>query len=222
MKLLVWLACIACVAPCVLGAQTPGSVQVVPSLLSGQTPGPAHKEGRLTVYLTTAFGGEISGGQLSIKDDGGALVYSHDMYDVKGLATVTLPYGTYSVSYNGPLWLPAQRNVVVDQSVCFLVLALPWGGMELGMPQEPTAISLKVRPQGSCTAGGVLWAKLVDTRSDYARERRIEWNGGALFDSLDYGDYVVVVVDGKQVRGLQHISPTGPVSLLEIALSGCE
>lgn len=191
------------------------------SVLSGtgavraQTAG--SERGALTISLNDTSGLKVAPGSLTIKSGQGTVVYSAT---TEGPVVVHLPYGRYSVEFENA-WSPlVSRQVVIDKPDSFVELAptfVPEGG---GLR---VSISIKVDPATSCTAGGMLWAKLVGVHSQEEMERRIVLPGGyALFEPLGIGSYVLIVVDGSKVRATVPIETTGKLTTAAVKLSGCD
>jgi hypothetical protein len=175
-----------------------------------------NQQGVLTINLTDTRGLQVSRGSLSIKSSQGKVVYATA---AEGQAIVHLPYGRYSVEFKNEWSPPARRDVVIDKPECFLELAstfVPEGG------NKPGSISIKVDPATSCTADGSLWTKLVGVYSQDVLERRIGPGGYALFEPVEGGSYVVIVVDGSKVRAALPVATTRQITTATIALSGCE
>lgn len=185
--------------------------------LAGRTAGQAETEtGTLTVNLSDTQGKGIPGGRLIITSSQGRTVYSEN---VIGSLTVRLPYGHYSVKFNSDWYTVVTGDVAIDKPQCFLELAstfVPEGG------NTPKSVSIKVSPTASCTGDGVLWAKLVGVYSPKVMERSVGNGGYALFEPLEEGVYVVIIVDGANVRATLPLATKGLVTVVNIKLSPCE
>jgi hypothetical protein len=175
-----------------------------------------HEQGALTINLTDRSGLKVSRGSLSIKSSEGRIVYTAA---AEGQVVVHLPHGRYTVEFENE-WSPVvRRDVVIDKQDCFVELAstfVPEGGNQAG------SISIKVDPSTSCTVNGSLWAKLVGVYSQDAMERRISPVGYALFEPVEGGSYVVIVIDGSKVRATVPIITTRPITTATLTLSPCE
>jgi hypothetical protein len=183
------------------------------------------REGTLTICLVNPFGKRLPPGRLSVTS-GGLSRYSAD---VDGVATVKLPYGTYTVTFEASWIEPARRVVEVDSAARFVVLTSQMEELEappksdpLGVPRDTISVSLRARPERSCKDGGILWAKLVGAFTDQVLERRVDSYGYALFEPLVAGTYVLMVLDGDRVRTLQTVTTTRRLTVLQVPLSGCE
>jgi hypothetical protein len=173
----------------------------------------------VTIHLTTTSGDKQLGGELSVYSRDGARVYSTT---TASEVSISLPYGEYAVTFTSEFLRPVRRPVKVDRPDCFVVLATSMGPEVLDIPIKAVSVSLKVTPSESCTPGGSMWAKLVGVYADYATEQRISSRGYALFEPLEMGTYLAVIVDGKQVRATQPIVTWGPITVVNLSLPACE
>lgn len=174
--------------------------------------------GRLTIYVSSTLGSPLPAGRLSISAD------SRKVLSISGMLaerTVTLPFGEYQVTFETEFLKPVRRSVTVDSLETFLVLATNMADTVLDVESKPVGISLKIQPNTSCRPGGFLWARLVGVFSDYISERKIEPFGFALFEPLEVGQYVVIVVDGKTVRAIKPVDTSGPVTVVNLELPPC-
>lgn len=172
-------------------------------------------QGVLALNFTDTRGLKITSGVLSIASSEGKLVYRSE---VGSRAVVRLPYGRYEVTFDAESFRSAHRDVVIDKPECFVVMAsafVPEGKGPSG------SISIKVEPAISCVGEGPLWAKLVGIFADVTEQREISTAGFALFDPVDAGAYVVIVVDGSRVRATLPISTTRMVTTATLDLSPC-
>jgi hypothetical protein len=175
--------------------------------------------GSLSVHITSFSGDPLPPGQLSIHYKTGELLYSAG---AKGPTTARLPYGDYVVSFAAEFLRPVRRKVTIDRPDCFLVLATDMASVDLDIPHDPVSVSIRIRPNGSCTPGSIFWAKLVGVFSDRVTERRIGPGGFALFEPVGPGAYIVIIVDGQRIRAMQSLTTWGPVTTVEIPLSACK
>jgi hypothetical protein len=140
---------------------------------------------------------------------------------VKDEAVVDLAYGDYTVSFTSKFLADAHRKVTVDRQDCFVVLATDMDEVVLDVPHEPVSVSVRVQPPDSCAPAGLLWTKLVGVYSTYLGERRVAPGGFALFEPVQPGSYVVMVVDGQKVRAMQTVKTFGSVTVVNIPLGHC-
>jgi hypothetical protein len=185
--------------------------------VSGQSDDGRH--GTLHVYLVSHLGGKLSTGTLSIRSKEGALLYTTN---ARGEVRTRLPYGDYIVSFMSEFLQPVSRAVTVESPDCFMVLASGMARIVLDGRNDPVSVSLKVQNPSGCTTGGFLWAKLTGVFSDYSTERKVSTHGFALFEPVEVGAYVVMVIDGEQVRALQPVKTWGQVTNVEISLTPCK
>jgi hypothetical protein len=172
-------------------------------------------QGTLTINLTDTRGLKLPRGKLSIKSNEGSIVYAAE---VGGQAVIRLPYGRYTITFEADWFRPARRDVVVDGPECFVELAatfVPEGG------SAPGSISIKVDPATSCASEGSLWAKLIGVYSQEVAERHVGSAGFALFEPVESGTYVVIVVDGQKIRAAFPVAMTIPNTVATIVLSPC-
>jgi hypothetical protein len=184
---------------------------------NGQSGG--RKDATLTVRIVSRFGGAMPGGRLSIRSRNGVFAYEAG---VKSEISVSLPYGEYLVSFRGDFLAPVERGVTVDRPECFTVLATDMDRVVLDVKHDSVSISVRVQPATSCAGGGLLWAKLAGVFSDDSSERRIGSAGFALFDPVEAGTYVLVIVDGPEVRAAQVVVTSGPTTVANVALAPCK
>jgi hypothetical protein len=175
------------------------------------------ERGTLTIKLTDTFGSKVSRGILSIKSSGGGVAYSAE---AQGQVAVQLPYGRYTVEFGTNWYQPSRRDVVIDSPDSFAELAAIFV-----VPEEnyaPGSISIKIDPAKSCSAEGSLWAKLIGVYTQDIMERHVSSGGYALFEPVDRGAYIVIVVDGSNVRATSPIMTKGQITTASIALAACE
>jgi hypothetical protein len=177
------------------------------------------KKGTLIVNLMDNLGERLPAGRLSIVSSQGSTAYSSE---VARSASVPLPYGRYTVSFETGFFQPVRREVVIDQPECFIILAAHMDRIVLDTPHDPVKVSLRVIPSASCSSDGFLWAKLVGVFSEYAAERRFLSAGFALFEPVEVGTYLVMVLDGRNVRATKVFKTDRRVTVVELPLSPCE
>jgi hypothetical protein len=133
-------------------------------------------------------------GTLNIYSSEGKNVFSKP---VENQVQVSLPYGAYKLYYQDGAFLPITREIVIDQPEHIIVLSEPLQSYvsHAGRP-EPDTMSVRVQAVKSCAPDGPVWAKLVGVYSQYEALRKIGANGSALFENIDDGLYVVMIVDG--------------------------
>ena len=175
------------------------------------------EEGTLTVSIMDSFGSKVGRGMLSIESSGGAVVYSRE---VQSQAVVRLPYGRYRIEFTANWYQPARRDIVIDSAESFAALAAVFVAQEENY--TPGSISIKVDPAKSCTAEGYLWAKLVGIYTQEAVERHISSRGYALFEPVDRGSYLAIIVDGSKVRATLPIVTKGQITVSTLSLPPCQ
>jgi hypothetical protein len=174
--------------------------------------------GDLSVYVVSTLGGPLPAGTLSVRSESGDIVYSGA---IKGQRTIRLPYGEYTISFDADFIEPVSRKVSIHGRERFLVLGTDMEQTVLDIPHGPVTVSVRVRPADACAPGNLLWAKLVGVFSDFAVEQRIGQGGYALFEPVQVGKYVLVVVDGDRIRAAQVLTTKGEVTTVQVALSAC-
>jgi hypothetical protein len=142
---------------------------------------------------------------------------------VTGELTLSLPYGKYLALYEGNGFSAVSREVIIDQPEALFVLTEPLRNFvsDTSSP-HPSAISVRVRPVKPCAPGTSLWAKLVGVYSTYSAERKIGPNGFALFDEIDDGPYVLMIVDETQTRAIQLVKADRKVTTVSITPQDCK
>ena len=174
------------------------------------------RQGVLTILLSDYLGSRLVGKVVIIGTDG-SKVYDQT---VDSVSRVQLPYGTYTVSLDHDVMVPVNRTVTIDRNEVFLILPTRLGSNDAGL-NDPTTVSIRVRPNKSCSGNEILWAKLVGVFSDYSAVNAISANGFALFDRVFYGQYLLIIVDGDQVRATKLIDPKGKLTNIDVELTGC-
>lgn len=176
-------------------------------------------QGTLTIDLSSSRGLKLPRGRVSIRSSQGSSVFTAA---AEGQVVVHLPYGRYTVEFDTNWFEPARRDVVIDKPDSFMELAarfVPEGG------RAPGSISVRIEPATSCSAEGFLWAKLVGVHTQDAMERRITLGGSAgyaLFEPVDDGTYILMVVDGARVRAMSSIITDHQLTTATLSLSPCE
>ena len=176
-------------------------------------------EGKLTIQLVSTYGRKLSGGNLSIHSETGTLVFSTA---IQSQTIVKVPYGGYVVTFKSEFLKSVSRRVQVDRPDVFVVLATNMAEIVLDGRNEPVSVSIRAVPPSSCIPGGFLWAKLIGVYSDYATERPLGSAGYALFEPLEVGTYIIIVIDGREIRALQPVETRGPITVVNLALSACK
>lgn len=185
--------------------------------LPGQSEPP--KGSVVTFEFVNTFGNEPLSGRFVLDSSNGRI---HDG-KVTGELTLSLPYGKYLALYEGNFFSPVSREVIVDQPEALFVLSEPlknFAGID-APPLDPFFISVRVQPVKPCAPGTSLWAKLVGVYSTYSAERKIGPNGFALFDAIDDGPYVLMIVDGTQTRAIQLVEADRKVKTISITPQDC-
>jgi hypothetical protein len=142
---------------------------------------------------------------------------------VRSQAIVPLPYGSYLVKYEGDGFASATRRLTVDRLDQLVVFTEFLEDYRIIVePPPPGGITMKVHPMKSCTPNGTLWAKLVAVYSDYSQERKLSSYGFALFEPVNHGTYVLMIVDRDRVRATRVVSTIANLTSLDIALEDCE
>ena len=174
----------------------------------------------VTFEFVASIGGEPLSGRFVLDSSNGRL---HDR-KVTGELTLSLPYGKYLALYQDNFFSPVSREVVVDQPEALFVLSEPlqnFSGIDTP-PLDPFAVSIRVQPVKPCAPGTSLWAKLVGVYSIYSAERKIGPNGFALFDGIDDGSYVLMILDGTQTRAIQLVKTDRKVTTVSITPQDCK
>jgi hypothetical protein len=177
-------------------------------------------QGQLIVRIVSPFGGKMPKGRLLVKSTKTSQI--NLVQDIEDETTINLPYGEYNVSFETKFVRNVQRNVTLDKARYFLVLAADLDETILDVKEEPVSISFRIHPNSSCGAGEQLWAKLLGAFTDQALENKVESGGYALFEPLEVGTYVAMVIDGEQIRGLQTVRTRGPVTIVDMSLTPCK
>lgn len=183
----------------------------------GQTEPP--KSSSVTFEFVSNRGGAPLSGRFVIDSSNGRV------YDAKVTqeVTVRLPYGKYLVLYEDSIYSPVSREVRVDQPEAFFVLSEPLNNFVSDEADgKPSAISVRVQPIQTCSPGGALWAKLVGVYSAYSAERKIGPNGFALFDAIDDGQYLLMIVDGAEVRATQLVKTDRKITTVSVTPQECK
>lgn len=174
--------------------------------------------GVLTIRLVSLDGRSLPSGKLSVYSSDNTLTYSAW---ARNEAKVRLPYGDYAVKFESEFLKPATRAVKINRPDCFMVLGTDMASVVLDMILDPVAVSVRVRDPESCTPAAELWAKLVSVYCDYVAERPIGPNGFALFDPVDTGKYLLIIVDGEHIRATKGVDTSGKITVVDVKLDAC-
>lgn len=175
----------------------------------------------VTVKIVSNLGNQVSEGRLIILKDDGSVAFSQT---VAKEATVTLEYGKYLATFETRYWQKAVQEIIVDQPTFFVIM--PIFEVAVLTPIFPTSFSVKVQPQTICSGESYLWAKLVGIYSHFVREERIgpigySPVGYARFHDIVDGRYMIMIVDGNQVRASKVVTAARPDAVFEFALPAC-
>jgi hypothetical protein len=182
----------------------------------GQT---QEKKGTLTISVTDNRGARIPAGRLSISSPDGSIKYSSEF---QNLGAISLPYGRYIVSFKTDFFQMVSREVLINQPECFMALAAHMDRVVLDIPHDPISVSVRIKPEASCSPGGFLWAKIIGIFSDYEAERRFGPSGFALFEPVEFGKYQIIVIDGTSVRASSSFETGSSVTAIDLPLSPCK
>lgn len=194
------------------------AILAMSACLAGQSEPP--KVSAVTFVFVASFGGEPLSGRFVLDSSNGRL---HDG-KVTGELTLSPPYGKYLALYQDAIYSPVSREVIVDQPEALFVLTEPRknvAGID-SPPLDPFAFSIRVQPVKPCAPGTSLWAKLVGVYSTYSAERKVGSNGFALFDGIDDGSYVLMILDGAQTRAIQLVKTDRKITTVSITPQDCK
>lgn len=175
----------------------------------------------LTVALRDSLGLQMPGGKLLIRNGEGKSIFSEVAQDT---ATVRLPYGRYTVSFETPFFQRVVREIDISRPEPFLVLGAEMDRFVLDGKNDPVAVSVSVTPSSSCRPDGLVWAKIIGVFSTNSFEQRIKPAGSvgvALFEPMEVGTYLIVVIDGSIVRATTFIETKKPLTVVSLSLSPC-
>ncbi len=190
---------------------------IASSRLAGQ-PGP-QKYSSVTIEVVGSHGGPQLGGSIEIFSEGVKVYSEQHTYE----ATAHLPFGKYTVVFKDIYYLfePASREVTVDRPECFFVLMEPSENLNTDFSSSKlSAVRVQVQAAKTCAAGP-LWAKMVGVYSQYSEERKIGPDGSALFDEVNSGLYLVMIVEADQPRALKEVEILGGVTKVDVTLRTC-
>lgn len=173
--------------------------------------------GSLTVLLSDYWGHPVTG-RISIVDTHGVSIYDEM---VNSRLTIRLTYGRYVVGLMDEFFVPIRREVTIDRDQAFLVLPARLAEINDAQPDQFTDVSIRVQPASACSANTKLWAKMIGVFSDYSATSIISPYGFALFESIYYGRYVLLVLDGEEVRATRFVDPKGKITTVNVELSAC-
>lgn len=172
----------------------------------------------LTVMLRTPSGTAAPPGQLRVRSIVGETIYNGALAD---RATMTAPFGQYTITFRSDFTTPIDRNVKIDRPEMLVVLAADLAETVMDVTNPLVALTAAVEPTTNCGSNEVRWAKLVGVFSDYTAETFIDRQGFALFDNIQPGTYVLVVIDGRHPRAAVPIQTSGRVTKVTVRLSSC-
>jgi hypothetical protein len=161
----------------------------------------------------------LEGGYLTVRS-ADAIILEHRPVDRRAV-TLSVPYGKYTVTFEGGTVRPRTREMVVDRSEVLLVLGTRVSDVVGHFADSvPTGISIRVNPSRKCSQGPI-WAKVIGVFSDYSAERTVNSYGYALFEPVEPGQYMVLVMEGPQVRAKQLVTVVGKTLTAEVQLDEC-
>ena len=167
------------------------------------------------LLLVSRGGDAVPAGRLTIRSDQGDVFYSATP---KGEANVQLPYGRYRVSFSHEMMLPAERDIEVKAKQTLVVLPVDFILMHVDLPRGALAVRLR---GPSCVAASPVWARLVGVFSDVSSVSEVKF-GQALFEDIDPGAYVAIVVSGKAALSATPVTVAGKHTVLEVSWPGCQ
>jgi hypothetical protein len=71
---------------------------------------------------------------------------------------------------------------------------------------KPVTIRSRVQPATTCGNSKSLWAKLVGIYSDYSETKKIGSDGIVLFQDIDDGLYMLMILEDNRLRASQSIT----------------
>jgi len=190
----------------------------IPTAAAGQTLPLEQNVGTVIVQFRTLVGGRLPAVNFSVRAKNGTSVLAETARDE---AAIQLPYGEYVLTAEAKFLRSVSRAFTVDRPKSFVVLATGMDRFVLDMENSPVAVTVAVAPASACDPEGRLWAKLIPVYGEGAMEQIVSPNGYALFEPVDVGKYVILVVDGDRLRGIAAITTKGKVTATEIHLSDC-
>jgi len=171
----------------------------------------------LTINIVTLAGRSTYRGTLTIRNEKGMAVYADE---AKDKLEIRVPYGSYTVTFKLHL-KQTVRQININEPRVFVLLGVPDEDVIFGHPTTPTSITVAIRPSTSCTSNGELWAKLVAVFSGYSVEKKVD-GPYALFESVEHGTYLVIILDGEKIRTVQPVATLGKLTSVKLELSSCK
>lgn len=179
---------------------------------------PGHSQSALTVLVVNGFG-ELETGYITVRS-ADAIILEHRPVDGHPF-TVSVPYGKYTVTFEHAILKPRSRQLVVDQPEVLLVLTTRVSdAVGEFATTGPAGISIRIKPTVACSEGP-LWVKVVGVFSDFDGTRSINSYGYALFEPVEPGQYMVMILDGRQVRATQFVKVIGKTGTADIQMQNC-
>lgn len=171
---------------------------------------------KVTLWVKYLDGRVIKDGRVRIRSDKGQVILDKV---IDNSAEVKLPYGRYEVTLNSFFTYETTRTIVVGKPEVLVILA---GSTRLeDTPKWKTSVLVETTPSKKCHSD-VFWVKLVSTYSDYSAEQVLSLWGNALFEQIEYGAYIAIVIDGTEIRGAKAFSTRGPETKIRVELSPCQ
>ena len=173
----------------------------------------------LTLLFRDTLGNPVPPGVLTVLPVEGAAIYSGS---VSSGANIHLPPGRYTFIFKTKFFQDSKREVTIDGQDVLITMTVRSDDYVLDMPMnKPVSVSFKITNAKSCSAADMLTAKMTAVFSDTTYERRLMPGGYLLFEPVEVGTYILVVLDGKEVRALRAITTNGPLTTGELSLAAC-
>lgn len=174
--------------------------------------------GVVELNIVSSRGGAVSPGTITVIS-AGAISFSTG--DPRTLSSHPLPFGTYELRFEAQGWKSTSRRILVDRPEVFITLGVVPDDLTIDAAPAPLAVSVRIRTPNICHAGSFLWARLVGVFSGSIQDARLSPTGFALFDPVSYADYALLVLEGGEVRAIQVLTTSKPVTVVDINLSPC-
>jgi len=125
---------------------------------------------------------------------------------LNGAVATKIPYGTYLVRVSAPGFRTSEREIHLDQPELLVRMPLSVSGECIGFAQIHGTIR-------HAPPDRELWVKIVPLQGVGGAESRVGRNGSFLVGGLDWGQYLLLVVDGQTIIHTASVEPTESAAL---------
>lgn len=172
----------------------------------------------VSLLFATTDGQPITEGDLTISNADDKAVVSGRFRNGQ---TVDLPPGEYRASFFASFVEPTAKTFVVDDERNLLVIGCPKKLDDVPLQLTSLTVRLDLTKYGFCPSDRFVWAKLMGIFSDASREQLIDKFGLTTFRDLKPGMYLLLIINGKEIRATTTVTTNGASSEVRPPLQPC-